>query len=256
MRKKDFTLIELLVVIAIIAILAAMLLPSLSKAKESAKTTFCLGNLKSWGIGMAMYQNDYNSWQACYYYVFAAVGTTGEYPTKTFDNNPWMGLYFNNKGKIWGNMPHLGYIDLPCSNWKSKPDYIPPSGIACCPSEQEMKPELGVHYIINTTPIGASSSNDPLPKYNPGFARDVRNQFYMTSKLKNPSALPLVFDSLGYSNARAYLRHNGNVNIVYVAGNVSTFPGRGLKKEYEDNHIKANIWDSDNHYPFGGKGGN
>ena len=99
--KLFFTLIELLVVIAIIAILAAMLLPSLNKAREKSKQIVCISNLKQIGMAFHLYANDFN----------------GAYPPSEVGCWPFGSFGYDN----WGF-------------YKLYPDYIPNSPVFLCPS--------------------------------------------------------------------------------------------------------------------------
>ncbi|HBC86084.1 MAG TPA: hypothetical protein DCZ94_03930 [Lentisphaeria bacterium] len=76
--KKSFTLIELLVVIAIIAILAALLLPALKRAKDTAQSVICKSNMRQLGIGVINFTGDYEGYLPCWVMNSKAPGFEGE----------------------------------------------------------------------------------------------------------------------------------------------------------------------------------
>jgi prepilin-type N-terminal cleavage/methylation domain-containing protein/prepilin-type processing-associated H-X9-DG protein len=93
---RAFTLIELLVVVAIIALLIAILLPSLGKAKENAKCTRCLANLKALGMSSMLYNNEFSDYMCPGYYLVG--GSSGENWANIFTYMKYIPVTIQDKG--------------------------------------------------------------------------------------------------------------------------------------------------------------
>lgn len=133
--KCFFTLIELLVVIAIIGILASLLLPSLSKAKNLAKTTSCMTNIKQQALGIQSYMHDYGYTPASTVIVSGISGKMGDF-------------YFANRFQWYMQLSSMGFA----------------RNIFLCPASVQTDPLYGNYgAYFNGTTWGAKVTNIRQP---------------------------------------------------------------------------------------------
>jgi prepilin-type N-terminal cleavage/methylation domain-containing protein len=127
-KKRAFTLIELLVVVAIISVLVALLLPALGRAREEARATQCMGNMRQIGLVMGLYQNDYGNMLP---YCMASLADPTKWARKYFTelrivlcpSDPYVGYATTAGDQTYPFFEERWPLNVPCSYWNHLTQY-------------------------------------------------------------------------------------------------------------------------------------
>lgn len=209
--KRNFTLIELLVVVAIIAVLAAMLLPSLNTARDKAKAISCSSNLKQIGTAFQFYTSDNGDWVMKSY--------VNDHP-RWWDNRLWS--YMKNGINVWvcPAIPPRGETEkISCSYSRMGNDWYPGAyGFAGYWKITRLKtPSTRVSVIDGIVAIGA----DHAAGNNGGYTHWKMRTYPLDICMAN-----------GYVHGWGF-NHNANkrINVLWWDGHVSSAGENDLLEE-------------------------
>jgi prepilin-type N-terminal cleavage/methylation domain-containing protein/prepilin-type processing-associated H-X9-DG protein len=176
-KTIGFTLIELLVVIAIIAILAAMLLPALARAKSKAHQAVCLSNLKQWGLADTIYVDDNR--QTFPYPRFQVTSTADQ------DNPSWLAINgYHNLGQgddVWFNALPANVANKPMYQWAFDPTiFNTVKSIFTCPTASSQ----GIDGADAT-----AASGDMIPGARPLFGYGMNSKSLANEQINNVNVI-------------------------------------------------------------------
>ena len=197
--RFGFTLVELLIVIAVVGVLAALLLPALSRAREKARSTQCVSNLRQWGIAFRLYANDNDD-------CLPRRGQGVQVLTRLDRPEDW----FNALPFYFGQP---SYQSLATNHLK--PAAHAPS-VFICPTAKDPGGAYFLPYGMN---MNLCPWNLPLPT--------------RWSEVVQPACVVALADAPGpyastYPSARPYsplARHADRVNLLFLGGQAQAFPG-------------------------------
>jgi prepilin-type N-terminal cleavage/methylation domain-containing protein len=194
-NEKAFTLVELLVVISIIAMLLAVLMPALSKAKKLAQGVVCAAHMKGVGVGMLAYVTEFQYFPASYLYPSNANGgysTLNQDPSHPYGYLHWSWYLFNS-GKC---KPDL--FTCPSMKGGGAPRTNPgPKGEDWEKGQQDQNGQSSANSTMDKQAprisITANAAIIPRNKFTPAMSEGQRvNRFVNAGELRNPSSLILL----------------------------------------------------------------